>query len=309
MGTDAWEYRQKVFSLSKECRFPEAYELVKEALTIYPSNPFLLNSEIYVIYRMGNVKEARQKAEEQFQTLKNNQSFLRTYLSILDKSGDHEDILRLIDSGVLSQDFQGKAKPDFFIHAARIVSRAGFTDRGLEILRKAPQLEEIEKEIEKFGSHMTRSGKLRNPYVEHYRGKRAAVVIKEIEGIRMLAAYKDDFPLHHYLAEKYKKTGQLDKAAEVYRYLLTIRDDTFTRNRLGYVCKDMGLLDEAVIYFKEGLMKEPFQTHLHTALADIFVKRNDPEGFERVVTDILAVHPNAGHLYGIIKKVKNLCSN
>ena len=134
-------------------------------------------------------------------------------------------------------------------------------------------------------------------------------MIDEIEGIRMLSSYRDDFPLHHYLAEKYKKTRQLEKAAEIYKYLLTIRDDDFTRNRLGHVCKDMGQLDDAVIYFKEGLMKDPFKTHLYKALEDIYVKRNDPDGFERVVTDILAVHPKAGHLWGIIKKVRKLCSN
>ena len=115
MSTTAYDYTQQVFNLSKKTD-SEAYELVKEALTIYPSNPFLLNNEIYVIFRMGNVKEARQKAEEQFQSLKNNASFLRTYLSILDKSSAHEDILRLIDSGALYQDFHGKAKPAFYIN-------------------------------------------------------------------------------------------------------------------------------------------------------------------------------------------------
>jgi len=215
----------------------------------------------------------------------------------------------LIDSGVLYQDFHGKTKPDFFITVARLVARAGFADKGLEILRKAPYSAEIENEIEQFAGHKAYGGPAKKAYEEQYKGKRAAIVINEIEGIRMLSAYKDDFPLHHLLAEKYRKTGQLEKAAEIYKYMLTIRDDDFTRNRLAHVCKDMGLLDDAIIYFKEGLMKDPYKTHLYTALADIFVKRNDPDGFERAAKDILAVHPKAGHLWGIIKKVQKLCSN
>jgi tetratricopeptide (TPR) repeat protein len=304
----AYEYRQKIFNLSREGQISAAYEVAREGLTLYPANPFLLSDEIYLIFRIGRVKEARQKAEEQFQILKGNAWFLRTYLSILHKDEACDDILRLADSGVLTQDFQVKAKPDYFIAVAKIIAGAGFKDKAIEILRNAPQSEETDKEIERLLSHKGKGAPKRNPYEEKYKGKRSSDVVRELEMTRLLPEYKGDFDLHHHLADRYKKTKQPEKASEIYKYLLTIRDDDFTRNRLGHVYKDMGLFDEALVCFKEGLMKDPLKTHLHTALIDIFVEKKDPDGCERFIHDILAVHPKAGRLYGVIRKVKTLCS-
>jgi len=304
----AYEYSTKLFDLSKQGKLIEAYELAKEGLAIYPTNPHLLNHHIYINLRMGKIKEAGKEAEEQFHNLKGIPSFLRTYLYILDRKDAQDDILKLVDSGIFYQDFQGKAKPEFFISVANILTHAKLPDKAAEILRHAPKSEEVDKALEDMSKHEAKRGPVLNKYAEQFKGKRAVDVIAEIELIRPMSEYKGDFDLHLILADSYRKIGELEKASEIYKYLLTIRDDDFIRNKLGLLYKKMGKFDEAVIYLKEGLMKDPHKTHLHQALEKIYLEKKDPEGFERVAKDILAVHPKAGHLYGLIRRVNKACS-
>ena len=60
---DARGYSDRIIELERKRDYRGAYELLKEALTIYPTRPFLLRTEVYLLLRLNKTKEARAKAE------------------------------------------------------------------------------------------------------------------------------------------------------------------------------------------------------------------------------------------------------
>lgn len=59
----AKEYIERILSLQKKGDYSSAYDILQEALSYHPSNGFLLTSEVYLLLKLGRLKEARQKAD------------------------------------------------------------------------------------------------------------------------------------------------------------------------------------------------------------------------------------------------------
>jgi hypothetical protein len=61
--TNARGYADRIIELERKRDYRGAHEVLKEALTIYPTQPFLLRTEVYLLLRLNKTKEARTKAE------------------------------------------------------------------------------------------------------------------------------------------------------------------------------------------------------------------------------------------------------
>jgi tetratricopeptide (TPR) repeat protein len=281
-----------------------AYEVLNEARTFYPTNTFFLSYEIYLLYRLNRIKEARQKAEEKLDDLKSDPYFLKNYLAILEKSKAKADIEQFINSDILYRDIKDEG---LYIFTAKLAARILSLDKGLTILEKARERMPHSVEIKSLLAEWSKGGPQESGfkrYSEKFAGKKAENVIAEIEEIRTLSGYRDDFALHHYLADLYKKAGMQEKAIGIYRYLLSLHDDDFTRRMLGFAYKKAGDHDNAILCFKDALRKSPKDHYVYQALFKIFESRRDYEGFEHLIGEVLAANPDARHLYGILKKAK-----
>jgi len=296
------DYGSRIIELIKARNFQDALSLVTEALSVYPSNLFFLKKEIYILSQLNIVKEARQKAEEKIDVLKKDAFFLRTYLSILEREKAPEDIERLIDGVILPGRIGDE---DFYLFLVRLAGRVFSGERAKDLLERAllqfPESERLKREAK--GLH-TAAGSAYKSYKEKFKGKRPKDAIAEIEGIRMLPRYSDDYELHLYLAELYKKTGNYDMAIEIYESLLRVKDNKFTRKMLGYAYYKKGDYDDALVYLKETFLDSPHDHFLHSTLYRIYKSRADFEGFEKLMLDALNLNPQAGHLYGLIKRAK-----
>jgi len=130
---DAREYSSKIIDLEKGRDYRAAYEVVQEALTVYPTNPFFLRTEVYILYRLKMLSEAREKAEGRMGLLKNDPFFLKTYLSLLESQKAKEDMERLLEQ-IPSW---GIRNEDFYIFLSRLVAKHFGSERALETLKAA----------------------------------------------------------------------------------------------------------------------------------------------------------------------------
>ncbi|MGD1076077.1 MAG: hypothetical protein ABR903_08395 [Thermodesulfovibrionales bacterium] len=298
------EYGQKILEYGKNKDYRAAYDVLGQARTLYPTNTFFLSYEIYLLYRLNRIKEARQKAEENLDDLKGDPYFLKNYLAILEKSNAKGDIEQIIDANILYRDIKDEG---LSIFAAKLAARLFSLDKGMAILSRAQETMPHSIKIKSLLAEWSKGGFPESGfkrYSEKFSGAKAETAIAEIEGIRMLSGYRDDFALHHYLADLYKKADMTDKAIGIYRYLLSLRDDDFTRRMLGFAYKKAGDHDNAVACFKDILGKSPKDHYVYQALFKIFEAKRDYEGFERLIGEVLAANPEARHLYGILKKAK-----
>ena len=296
------DYRSRIIALIKEKNFQAAYNTVSEALTVYPSASFFLTNEIFILFRLNRVKEARDKAEEGFDVLKNDLFFLRTYLSILEKEKAAGDIERMIEGFIFPLRI-GDEK--FYIFLSKLAGRVFSNERAQDILGKAESLFPGSRELKQAAAQKQTDNLNRyKNYKEKFKGKKTAEAIAEIEGIRGLPGYSSDYELHLYLAELYKKTGKYDRAIEIYEYLLKLRDNKFARRMLGYAYYKNGDYEKAVIYLKDIFMESPGDHFLYSALYRIYESKADCEGFEKLMLEALSLNPGAGHLYGLIKRAR-----
>jgi len=296
------DYRSKIIALIKEKNFQAAYDTVSEALTVYPSAPFFLTNEIFILFRLNMVKEARVRAEERFDVLKNDLFFLRTYLSILEKEKAAGDIERMIE-GFIFPGRNGDEK--FYIFLSKLAGRVFSNERAQDILGKAAALFPESREFKQAAARQRTDDLNRyKNYIEKFKGKKTADAIAEIEGIRELPKYSSDYELHLYLAELYKKTGKYGRAIETYEYLLKLRDNKFARKMLGYAYYKNGDYDDALVYLKDIFMESPGDHFLYSALYRMYESKADYEGFEKLMLEALSLNPGAGHLYGLIKRAR-----
>ncbi|HDH53468.1 MAG TPA: hypothetical protein ENH24_03175 [Nitrospirae bacterium] len=248
------------------------------------------------------LKEARDKAEERFDVLKNDVFFLSTYLSILEKENAAGDIERMIDGFI----FPGRIGDEkFYIFLSKLAGRVFSDERAQDILGKAAALFPESRELKQAAARQQTDDLNRyKNYKEKFKGKKAAEAIAEIEGIRELPKYNSDYELHLYLAELYKKTGKYNRAIEIYEYLLKLGDNKFTRKMLGYAYYKNGDYENAIVYLKDIFMESHRDHFLYSALYRMYESKADFEGFEKLMLEALSLNPGAGHLYGLIKRAK-----
>ena len=297
------KYEYRIIDLVKRQRYEEALEIVYEALLTYPTHPFFRKNEIFLLYKLGKIKEARDLAEARIESFKNDLFFLQIYLLILEKEKRKDDILQLIEQHILPSRIGNER---FFTFLADLVERIFDRDKALEMLKKAQVLIQedvkLEELIKRYEEEPDKASL--KYYKKKFAGRPANEIIKEIEQIRYLPAYQQDEGLHLYLAELYKDTRRYDMAIEIYRYLLGIKDRDFLRKMIGYAYYKEGDMENALTYLKDLFLKNPHDHYLYSTIYSIFKKLDDYEGLERLVKDILATHPDATHLYGLLKRAR-----
>ncbi|MBI5183802.1 MAG: hypothetical protein HY999_05515 [Nitrospinae bacterium] len=298
------EYGKKIIELERDKDYKGAYEIVRESLTIYPTNLFLLRNEVYLLYRLKRIKEARERAEERMGLLKDDPFFLRTYLLILEKEKAKEDIEHMIEGDIFLMRINDK---EFYIFLSKLVARVFNKEKGLEILKRAvsifPDNNELKGILDGWEKEGGSDGRYRY-YKEQFKGKKVKDAIMEIENLKVLPNYANDYELHLYLAELYKKIKRYDKTIEVYKYLLTLKDDEFTRKMLGYAYYKIGDIEDALVYLKDIFLKDPYDHYLYSTILKIFEARFDLEGLERLILEAISITPDARHLYGVLKRAK-----
>ncbi len=275
-------YRDKIIAFEKNKDFAAAYEVLAEALGLYPTNPFFLRTEVFVLLRLKKVKEARVKAEQRLEALKNDVFFLKTYLLILEKSNAAADIQRLLQI-IPSWNIADEAFSEFLDGFTQRVFRQ---ENPADVLKTRPALNSF------------------NYYKDMFKGKAVEAAIQELENIRILPEYAQDEQMHLYLAGLYKQKKDYAKAVEVYVGLLKQKDNPFTRKMLGYAYYKMNDLPHALFYLKDIFFDEPNDHFLYRTLSGIYEKNRDYTGFERLIMEALAKKPQAKHLYGLLKKAK-----
>jgi len=300
---DAREYSSKIIDLEKGRDYRAAYEVVQEALTVYPTNPFFLRTEVYILYRLKMMREAREKAEGRMGLLKNDPFFLKTYLSLLESQKAKEDMERLLEQ-IPSW---GIRNEDFYSFLARLVSKNFGPERALETLKAAianlPESRSLKDLYDRWCTDGNLEGRFKH-YRERFKGRKTEEAIVEIESIRVLPDYAGDYELHLYLAELYKKAQRYNEASEVYLHLLKLKDHPFTRKMLGYVYYKAGEMEKALAYLKDVFLSDPNDHYLYSTIMKIYGSRPDYEGFERLVQQALGLKPDAKHLYGLLRRAK-----
>lgn len=300
----AAQYKNRIIELEKSRDFHGAYELITAALSEYPANPFFLKGEIYILFKLGSLKEARQKAELRIEQFKQDTFFLKTYLNILaGLKNAKKDIEDLIDK-ILSW---GIRDEDFLVFLTRFSERILGAQKALDVLKQSASIMPESNALKKMLDENQKDGGIESKfkmYKKKFEGKSVKAAIDEIEMIMLMPEYCNDYELNLYLAGLYKESGRLDKAIELYKSLLPIKENEFTRKMLGYAYYKKGDTANAFVYLKDIFLKNPFDHYLYTTLFKICEGSKDYQGIESLFRKALMLFPNAKHLYGLIKKAE-----
>lgn len=299
----AGEYGRKIVQLQRDRQPYQAYEMVKEAINCYPTSPFLLKSEVYILYQLKKIKKAKEKAERIIEQLKYDPFFLTTYLKILEAEGAKEDIERLIENIPL----WGIRDEDFYVFLIKAVLRIFGKEKAIEVGRQITPIIEGSSAIKHLSGEISGEGVLDKTfqyYKEKLKGKTSEEIIKELESISVLPDYANDYQLHLYLAQIYKETKKYDKAIKTYKYLLGLKDDEFTRKMMGYTYYKSGDRENALIYLRDSFIKYPHDHYLYRTIFKIFEAASDYNGFEKLTQEALGANPEAKHLFGLLKKAE-----
>ena len=297
-------YREKILALEKVKDYHGAYALLQDALRVYPTQAFLLRTEIFLLLKLRKIREARKKAEERMELLKLDPFFLRTYFVILEKDKAREDIERLLE-GLASWHIRDE---DFYVFVSDMAARIFGRAKALEVLNSALSLLPGSVRLKDLWNQWKErdalpENRLLN-YKEKFKGKNVDEAIRDIENIAVLPNYAQDYALRLYLAELYKKAKQYDKAVAVYEQLLRQKDAPFTRKMLGYAYYKAGQMQPALSCFKEAFFDDPFDPFLYRTIGKIFQENQDYEGYQRLLNEALAQKPAAKHLYGLLRKAQ-----
>ncbi len=297
-------YKNRIIEFEKNKDFLQAYELITAALDEYPFDPFFLKGEIYILFKLGRLKEARQKAEINLDLFKQDTFFLRTYLNILASlKNTKKDIEDLIDK-ILSW---GIMDEDLLVFITRLTRKISGSPKGLDVLKQAasimPESEALKKMLDEDRKESGFESKFAL-YKKKFSGKSINDAIDEIEIIRAIPEYANDYELNLYLAGLYKEAGRFDKAIDLYKKLLLLKDNDFARKMLGYAFYKKGDMSNALIYLKDIFLKNPFDHYLYRTIFKICEGLNNYQELEDIFKKALLLSPNARHLYGLIKKAE-----
>ncbi|MDZ4164042.1 MAG: tetratricopeptide repeat protein [Smithellaceae bacterium] len=299
--TEARAYADRIIGLERMKDYRGAYDALREALTIYPTNLFLLRNEVYLLLRLGKTKEAKSKAEARVELLKNDSFFLRTYLMVLQREKAGEDLENLINA-ILSW---GVGDEDLMVFMVDTATKSLGSEKGRGVLHQAQSrfpVSETLKRLAASGEEKRGGGSGFTHYQQKFAALKPAEAALEIEAIMVLPAYAEDFELQHYLADLYKKMERYEQAVEIYLRLLARRDQPFTRKMLGYAYYKMGDKDQALIHLRAVFVQSPDDHYVARTLFKLYEEKADYGGLEMLVREALAARPEAKHLYGLLKK-------
>jgi len=296
------EYIEKILLLQGQRDYETAYDILGEALSYYPNSDFLLASEVYLLFKLSRIKEAREKAEKRLEILKTNSFFLKTYIDILLKEGDRDTILNIaerISSWNITNDKS-------YIVLARALSKIGQRKQAIELIRSAMSFLKDNKELAEYLAELINptSEAGINYYRKRFKGVPVEKAISEIENIMVLPDYRDDTSIRLFLAELYRKTGNLGGAVDIYLDILKIMESPYVRKMLGFTYYRMGEFEKALFYLKEPFIHNPEDHAVYTTVSRILQKTQDIKGAEAMINEALSRKPEAGHLYGLMRKLK-----
>lgn len=295
------DYFNRIITLQRSKDYEGAYTLTMNGLALHPTDPFLLRTEIFLLFRLNRIKEARMKAEERFETLKNDSFFLQTYLMILEKVKARDDIASVVNN-ILSWGGRDEVFYEFLIKLAdRVLGRSKALEMAHDVIIVSPKAEAISMLINQWEGQTSRPTSMRG-YKEQFEKIPTDAAITELETIRILPDYANDQQLHLFLAELYKKKKDFARAVIIYQEILAKWDDSFTRKMLGYAYNKSGDIPNALVYLSEALIHDPFDHFLYRTVSRLYEINKDYAGFENTVNAALAKHPHARHLYGLLKK-------
>lgn len=296
------EYIERIISLQKKKDYSSAYNILQEALYYHPLNGFLQTSEIYLLMKLGRLKEARQKAEERISMLKDNPFFLRTYVEILSKERDRKELLNLTERLCLTPVRDER----LYTYLAGILIRIGEKERAIELLNSAlsymPESKELRLYLEKLEEGLQEN--TISYYRDRYKNNPPEKTITEIEAIMVLPEYEKNISLRLFLAELYKKTGDFKRAIEVYSECLKIKDSLHVRKMLGFVYYKIGDLDKAFIYLRDAFLEDPSDHAVYNTIAKILQKTGNIKEAEGLINETLSRHPEAKQVYGLLRRLK-----
>lgn len=253
---------------------------------------------------MNRIKEARQRAEERIDFLKNDTFFLKIYLTILERLKAKEDIEDFIERNILSRRMGSE---DLYGFVSRLVARVFGKERAVDVINRSLMFFQDSEKLKSFLDNLQKddgSGSKYKYYSERFKGRKIEDVIKEIEGIRVLPSYANDYDLLTYLAGLYKKQGDYVRAIGLYKHILTLKESEFTRKMLGYAYYKSGDYESALVYLRDIFLKNPDDHFLYSAIYSIFKERRDLEGLQRLVNEALGINPSASHLYGLLARTR-----
>ncbi len=296
------EYIERIISFQKVKDYDSAYNLLQDALTIYPSNKFFQSSEIFLLSKLKRLREAREKAEARLSIFRSDPFFLKTYIEILIKQKDRKalfDVAERLKVTPLKDERLYRFLADALI-------KFNERDMALELIQSGissmPDKMELLLYLERLNGGLHEAGI--EYYRERYRDMPPERVISEIENILILPDYERNVSIRLFLAELYKKNGDLEKASEVYSQCLKIKDSLYIRKMLGFVCYRMGDLDKALFYLRDAFLHDPEDNAVYNTIYRILEQKEDISLAESLVNEALTKHPNTGKIYGLLKRLK-----
>ncbi|MFH1727836.1 MAG: tetratricopeptide repeat protein [Pseudomonadota bacterium] len=301
---DINDYIKKIKSCYNEKNYSLAYSIIENALAAYPLNLFFQKNEIYVLLKLGKMKEAIIKAEMKFELLKQDSFYLQNYLLLLEKVKATGDIESLLERHVLTENNWDKTFINFLVN---------FLERIFPEDRKTELLKRITGNLFDFTNEKAFNTEVKNEeppkrkyryYADIYNGKEIDKVLEEIESLRLIPKYREDADLLQYLAGLYKKQEDFEKAIEIYEKLLLLRDDLFTRKMLGFTYYKMGDYKSSFKYLKNVFFEAPFDNYLVQTIFNIFHKTFGYAEYVEYINEVIAKNPQAKYLYGYIKRAK-----
>jgi len=271
------EYINRVITLQKEKNYDAAFNLLQEALSLYPTDSFLRTSEVFLLMRLGKIRPARQKAEEGLSRLKTSPFFLRTYIEILLKERDKEAIINI--TGKIKA--WGIWDERLYTFLAGALSRVGERQMAIDLIQSGLLYMPGSQSLKRYLSMLTGSesgdgfrdteGPSRGAagigyYRERFKDVSPDTAISEVENILFLPEYKDDASIRLFLAELYKKRGDLKRAEDVYVDVLKTKDSPFARKMLGFLYYRMGEYNKALPYLKDAFIHNPHDHALYNTI-------------------------------------------
>jgi predicted Zn-dependent protease len=201
---------------------------------------------------------------------------------------------------------------DFLVYLADTATRFLSAEKGENVLRQAaaryPESELLQKAASAEEINREGAGGV-NKYRERFAHHAPQEAAAEIEAVLVMPVYANDSELLLYLAELYKKLEKYDKAADIYSRLLALKNSEYIRKMLGYALYRSGDRQQAASYLKSVLMEKPDDPFLSSTLFKIYKEKADIEGLEKLVSEVLAVKPEAKHLYGLLRKAQKWQKN
>ena len=295
------EYDQKIINLQKTKNFKEALLLVDDALLIYPQDLFFVKSKIYILSRLNNYKEAYDLAVKYFDMLKNDNFFLKSYILILERLKLTQDIVNLTKDYLLKNNILDEGN---YIEIYNILSKIGEKELANDLLNLGLyNFKDSNKLAEQIKKNTNENNALEyNQIKNKFKDLDTKDAIFEIENMMTLEKYHLNVNLNLFLADLYKKTEDFDKAIDIYKHILSIKDNLFTRKMLGYVYYKKDDYHNAIIYLKDVFLKEPNDTILLSTITKIYSTIFDKNKYQELLNEAMSLNPDAKNLYGHIKK-------